>query len=119
MLLRIIRSTVFHALLMVAGLLLSATPSCAQTIKLAPARVMSDEVATIRVSGLSPNAVVVLHAALEEGAGEPWGSEAQFQADAAGVVDTSHTAPQKGSYRSVSAMGLVWSMMPKAISGNK
>ena len=75
---------------------------------------MADEVATIRATGLQPHERVTLQADLVDGAGAPWASAADFLADDAGTVDTAKQAPAKGSYRIVSAMGLVWSMMPAA-----
>jgi dienelactone hydrolase len=71
-----------------------------------------DESAAIRVSGLRPNERITIRAELTDGNGERWASEAQFIADAQGNVDTSKQAPVGGSYKEVSAMGLVWSMMP-------
>lgn len=84
-----------------------------QTLTVSPSRVLVDEVAVIRVEGLQPNERISIHAELVDGANEPWSSEAEFVADAEGVVDTSKQSPVKGSYNGVSAMGLVWSMKPK------
>jgi dienelactone hydrolase len=112
MLLRMTRSCVARALLWSAGVALSAASTAAQKLEIAPAQIMSDEVATFRVTGLEPKAQVNLHAQLVDGAEQLWRSDAEFEADAAGVVDTSKQAPLKGSYKPVSAMGLVWSMMP-------
>ncbi len=104
--------------LSVRSLLLSvslcAIPLHAQTLEVTPSHVMSDEVATIRATGLQPHERVTLQADLVDGAGAPWASAADFLADDAGTVDTAKQAPAKGSYRIVSAMGLVWSMMPAA-----
>jgi dienelactone hydrolase len=86
----------------------------AQTIEITPAHVMADEQATIRVTGLQPHEHAILRAALVDDAKKPWESQAEFVADDAGTVDTSKLAPAKGSYRIVSAMGLVWSMTPAA-----
>ena len=73
---------------------------------------MVDQPATVRASGLQPNERVTIRAELADGAGEQWTSQADFAADAQGNVDTSRQAPVAGSYKEVSAMGLVWSMMP-------
>jgi dienelactone hydrolase len=86
----------------------------AQTIEITPSHIMDDEQATIRITGLQPHEQATLRAALVDGAGNPWQSQAEFVADDAGTVDTSRQAPTKGSYRTVSAMGLVWSMTPAA-----
>jgi len=87
-------------------------PLQAQTLEVTPAHVMADEPAAIHITGLQPREHVILHAALVDGAGSPWESQAEFVADAAGTVDTAKQAPVKGSYRVASAMGLVWSMTP-------
>jgi hypothetical protein len=81
----------------------------AQTLEVTPTHVMADEPATVRVTGLKPHEHAILRATLEDGGGNPWASQAEFTADDAGTVDTSKQAPVKGSYRIVSAMGLVWS----------
>lgn len=86
----------------------------AQTLEITPARVMVDETATLRVTGLEPQKRITINASLTDGAEEPWTSTADFVADETGVVDVSRQVPVKGSYRSVSAMGLIWSMMPAA-----
>jgi len=114
MLLRMTRIGVGRALLLSAGVVLWMPHGVAQKLEITPAQIMSDEVATVQVNGLEPKARVSLHAELTDGAGEAWASEAEFEADAAGVVDTSKQAPVKGSYRTISAMGLVWSMTPKS-----
>jgi len=85
-----------------------------QTLKVVPGRVLVDETAVIRAEGLAPNEHVSIRAELVDGANQPWSSEAEFLADPGGAVDTSKQAPVKGSYSGVSAMGLVWSMKPKA-----
>jgi dienelactone hydrolase len=86
----------------------------AQTLEVKPSRVMTDEIAVVRATGLTPGARVELSAELTDGDGHPWAARAEFAADASGVVDTSVKAPVKGSYRTVSPMGLVWSMTPAA-----
>ena len=86
----------------------------AQTLEVTPARVMADEAAAIRAADLKPHAHVTLQADLVDGGDQPWGSQAEFIADDAGVIDTAKQAPVKGSYRIVSAMGLIWSMTPTA-----
>ena len=84
----------------------------AQTLEVSPARVMADEAAAIRASGLEPNEHVVIRASLTDGAGARWAAQAEFVAGADGTVDASQQAPVTGSYKEVSAMGLIWSMMP-------
>lgn len=86
----------------------------AQTLEVIPNRALADEQVAIRATGLQPGEHVAIRAKLTDGADHPWASEAQFAADAEGVVDTSKQAPEKGSYKDISSMGLVWSMMPAA-----
>ena len=91
----------------------------AQTLEVAPNRVLLDEVATIRAAGLQPNERVSIHAELTDGAGDRWSSQADFVADAQGVVDTSKQPPVAGSYKKdasapLQAMGLIWSMTPSS-----
>jgi hypothetical protein len=86
----------------------------AQTLELIPNRVLVDESAVIRASGLEPNEHISIQAGMVDGADEPWSAQAEFIADAQGAVDTSMQAPVNGSYEGVSAMGLIWSMKPAA-----
>lgn len=86
----------------------------AQKIEVAPSQVMMDESATVLVNGVTPGSRVTIRAELADGGGHPWASEAEFVADAQGMVDTAKQAPAKGSYGVASAMGLVWSMIPRA-----
>jgi dienelactone hydrolase len=85
-----------------------------QTLRVFPSTLLVDESAVIRVEGLAPNEHVSIRAELVDGGNESWTSQAEFIADPGGAVDTSKQAPMKGSYSEVSAMGLVWSMKPKA-----
>lgn len=85
-----------------------------QALQVLPNRVLVDEVAVIRAGGLQPNEHVSIRAELVDGADETWSAQAEFTADAGGTVDTSRQAPVTGSYKEVSAMGLVWSMKPAA-----
>lgn len=94
--------------------------AAAQSLEVLPARAMIDEVVTIRATGLTPNERVTIQAELTDGGGQPWASHADFLADAQGAVDASQQAPVAGSYKKeVSAMGLIWSMLPekKGVSG--
>jgi dienelactone hydrolase len=82
----------------------------AQTLESSPNRVMFDESTTLRASGLQPGERVTIAAELMDGAEVRWTSKAEFVADESGRVDVSKQAPVAGSYKEVSAMGLVWSM---------
>jgi dienelactone hydrolase len=86
----------------------------AQKIEASPSQVLMDESTSILVSGAAPGSHLTIRADLTDGDNHPWTSEAEFVADAQGTVDTAKQAPVKGSYRSASAMGLVWSMRPGA-----
>lgn len=83
-----------------------------QALQIDPNRVMVDQPATIRAIGLQPDKRVTIRAELVDGADERWTSQADFTAGAQGEIDSSRQAPIAGSYKEVSAMGLVWSMMP-------
>jgi dienelactone hydrolase len=103
--------------MLLLGTFLCATHTAvlpAQTLQISPDRVLADQPATITITGLRPHEQAVLRAELVDGAGQPWASQAEFVADDTGTVDTSKQPPVKGSYRVVSAMGLIWSMMPTA-----
>jgi dienelactone hydrolase len=86
----------------------------AQTLTVTPARAMADEAAVIRAGGLQPGERIAIRSELVDWASERWTAQAEFVADAQGTVDASKQAPVAGSYREVSPMGLVWSMMPAA-----
>jgi dienelactone hydrolase len=85
-----------------------------QTLEVSPARIMADESVAIRARGLEPGERVTIRGSLTDGAGQVWTSRAEFVADAQGVVDASVQAPAAGSYKEVSPMGLIWSMLPSA-----
>lgn len=87
-------------------------PLHAQTIQVVPDRVLLDESAVIAVNGLNPKERVSIQASMIDGAGQVWQSQAEFIADAGGIVDVSKQAPVEGSYKEVSGMGLIWSMRP-------
>ena len=86
----------------------------AQTIVVSPSRVLLDESASVRATGLQPNERVAIRAELVDGADARWTSQADFVADAQGSIDTSKQPAVAGSYKEVSSMGLIWSMMPSS-----
>jgi len=92
--------------------LLCAGSIAAQSLEVVPPRALDDEVVAIRATGLSADERVTIRAELIDGAGVPWSAQADFVADAQGAVDAGKQAPVAGSYKEVSAMGLIWSMMP-------
>jgi len=71
----------------------------AQTIEVAPGRVLMDEAATIHVKGLAPNERVVIRAELTDGADHQWASHTEFTADASGGFEAQ-------------SPNLIWLMMP-------
>jgi dienelactone hydrolase len=94
------------------GVLLFAGSIAAQNLDVLPAKVLPGESAAIRATGLNPEERVTIRAELTDGGGQNWAAQAEFVADAQGVVDASKQAPVSGSYKEISAMGLIWSMMP-------
>ena len=91
----------------------------AQSLEVVPTRATIDEMVAVRAAGLTPNERVTLQAELTDGGGQQWASHADFKADTQGNIDTSKQAPVAGSYKKISAIGLIWSMMPqkKGVSG--
>jgi dienelactone hydrolase len=106
-----LRFSLRTAALFFAAFLLTGTTR-AQTLIVTPAVALVDQPVAITASGLEPGEEVVVRSGLEDGAGHDWSAEAKFAADSAGKLDLTATAPLKGSYKGVSAMGLVWSMRP-------
>jgi len=84
----------------------------AQSLTVDPARALDDQVVTIRAAGLDAGERVSIRSELTDGMDHRWAAQADFTADPSGVVDLSKQAPVAGSYKDISAMGLVWSMMP-------
>ena len=86
--------------------------------KITPQRILIDETAVIRSTGLPPNERIRLEAELTDRAGESWVSHADFIADEHGTVDLSKQSPAAGCYKGISAMGLIWSMRPASHNVN-
>jgi dienelactone hydrolase len=84
----------------------------AQTIAITPNSVLSDGVVAITVAGLKPGERVTIRSELVDGDNKIWSANADFIADDKGTVDLSRQMSENGSYRGVSAMGLIWSMRP-------
>jgi dienelactone hydrolase len=85
------------------------TPSYPQ-IHLEPSSSLLDEEVHLRVVGLSANQPITISAELVDEAEVAWQSQAQFEADAEGVVDLATQAPLSASYEGVDRRGLWWSM---------
>lgn len=78
-----------------------------------PSALLSDPV-SIRVSGVEKGAKVVVRASVRDEFEREWKSQAVFEADDKGQVDTAKMEPVSGSYRGVDPFGLFWSMdLPK------
>jgi len=104
------------------ALCLSSMALCglhAQTLEISPNRVMADESASIRATGLQPNERLAIRAELVDGEDARWAAQADFVADSQGSIDTSKQPAVAGSYKGVSAMGLIWSMMPSSRKGSR
>ena len=97
-----------------AALVLWATALGSQTLTVIPPRALMDESVLIRAAGLNPGERVSIEASLIDGADHRWAARAEFDAAADGTVAVDTQAPVKGSYKGVSAMGLIWSMMPES-----
>ncbi len=94
--------------------LLNCAALFAQTLQVTPDRALLDETVAIRALGLEPGERITLRSELTDGGGVRWSAQADFVADAQGTADVSQQAPAGGSYKEVSPMGLIWSMMPAA-----
>jgi dienelactone hydrolase len=77
---------------------------------------MHDEAIEIAVAGLEPWGRVTLRLTAEMG-GKDFVSTADFYADVNGRVHVPSQAPVGGSYGSVDAMGLFWSMVAETVEG--
>src|SRR5688572_33171682 len=102
------RTTVL--LLALQGFAAAWSPCVAQQLVISPRHALSDEVVSIRVTGVGQGTLVDIRATRADSAGREWRSVARFRASAAGVVDLSSTAPVEGSYSGVQPMGLFTSM---------
>ena len=100
----------------IAKVVLAGTASLAslhaQTLTIAPNRVLTDQVAIIQATGLQAGEHVTLKADLVDGGGQHWESTAEFAADTQGAINLSKQTPLAGSYHEISAMGPIWSMKP-------
>lgn len=83
-------------------------------LEVAPRSALMDEPLTIRLSGLAPGERVTVRATMARTPEVAWQSSAVFVVDPAGRVDAGRQAPVEGSYASVDAMGLIWSMAPSS-----
>jgi dienelactone hydrolase len=70
--------------------------------------VLLDEPIPIALSGLTAKTTVTIR--VRGGDGNQWTSNAAFVADDTGQIDLTRTAPVRGSYKGIDAMGLFWSI---------
>jgi len=82
-------------------------------LSITPADALIDVPRHIVVSGLAPGEEVGFSTRTLRGPGVVWHAQANFRADAQGVVDLQRDAPLSGSYAGVSTMGLLWSQVPE------
>ncbi|VVE76266.1 palmitoyl-CoA hydrolase [Pandoraea captiosa] len=92
---------------------LSSSQPSSLSLTATPADALIDVPRNLVVRGAAPGAHVTLTARTARAAGVVWHAQATFVADADGVVDVARDAPVSGSYRGVSAMGLIWSQVPE------
>ena len=81
-------------------------------ISVQPVSSLIDDKVRIIASGLQPKQNITLEARLVGDKGEIFESHAHFITDKDGEVDICRDSCLGGSYRGVSAMGLLWSMKP-------
>jgi len=77
-----------------------------------PQHALLDQHVDISVVNLLPHAQITIVATCYDAYKKPWSSHAVFKADGTGAVHVATQAPLSGSYTSIDAMGLFWSMMP-------
>jgi len=82
-------------------------------LEVTPQQVMIGDPISVLASGLPAGQVASLRASGVDQFGNTWSSEASFQADASGTIDTSRHAPLNGTYAGVDRAGLFWSMAAK------
>ncbi|MBA0430136.1 acyl-CoA thioester hydrolase [Stenotrophomonas maltophilia] len=73
----------------------------------------ADRVPIITVEGLAAAEAIQLRLSMQDSAGQRWQSQAVLRADLQGIVDTSRSGSEQGSYRGIDASGLIWSMQPQ------
>ena len=86
----------------------SGTPAAPAVVRVTPASGLYDVSRSIVVSHLAPGELATISASTPRPNGL-WSARAMYKANDAGVIDLTRTAPDSGSYRGVSAMGLLWS----------
>ncbi|WP_199439280.1 acyl-CoA thioesterase/bile acid-CoA:amino acid N-acyltransferase family protein [Umezawaea beigongshangensis] len=87
-------------------------------ILVAPRNAPLDRTLDVRLTGLPPDAAVVVRATADDAFGRSLLSEGVFRSDERGVVDLTRHAPVRGSWSGVDASGLFWSMVPSGRAGD-
>lgn len=84
------------------------------TIRVESDDALADQPTDITVTGLKPKQHVTIGAHARDQRKLPWSAEAEFTADAKGVVDLGKDAPRGGKpYEKADSMGLLSSMLPQ------
>lgn len=98
--------------LVLGGQVLSAVADRPQrpTIRVVPDSVLIDKPVAIHVTGLKPGQRATIRASTKDTRGRDWRSFATFLADQQGQIDPATQKPIDGTYASVDAMGLLWSL---------
>jgi dienelactone hydrolase len=87
---------------------LAMMPADTGRFDIGPRDLLLDEPIPIALSGLPPKATVTIR--VRGGQDDEWTSNAVFATDDDGKIDLTRTAPIRGAYKEVDAMGLFWSM---------
>jgi dienelactone hydrolase len=82
----------------------------ARRFEVVPSEALMDEVVRITVQGLIPGELITIRARTTAADKRMWQSQASFRANVLGNVVVATQAPVSGTYNSVDAMGLFWSM---------
>jgi dienelactone hydrolase len=84
-------------------------------LTLEPADALNDEPISVRVERLRPGQEITIQAVLRnDDSTTRWTSEISITANENGVVDLAEQASNSGSYTSIDANGLIWSLTPEA-----
>lgn len=89
---------------------MSTTERAGLNLNIQPSRLMVDARWNVRVTGLRPGQNITLRAQQSDDSGRTWRAHAEFVADPNGTVDVDRQAPISGTYATMDAMGLIWSM---------
>lgn len=91
----------------------TAASSNSASVQISQRVSLVDSVVPIEISGVPAHDRVVVRAQTRNVHGTVFSSRETFHSDSHGEVDLSHDPAVSGSYRGVSAMGLLWAMRPQ------